>query len=90
MAVLVGTTNTRPAAHDDILYAYLTADAYTTTYGEDDDDVIAYPIWNGTKEDTIYQEYDGQTLMKAGAAISYKMDGDYAIDVAANGTLAAI
>ena len=83
VAALVNTTAERPDADSETQYAYLTADAYTTTYGEDDDAVIAYSIWDGTEETTIYEEYtETPTLLSEGTVIRYKVDGDYVISAA--------
>ena len=85
VAALVDNTEARPNADSDTQYAYLTADAYTTTYGEDDDAVIAYSIWNGVEVTTIYEEYTGTpTLLTKGTVIRYKVDGDYVIAVSGN------
>ena len=72
----------RPSASDDALYGYLLEDAYTTTKGADDDDVIAYHIWNGSEDTTVYEEIDGtnvtaSNLLKKGSAIRYELDGEY-------------
>lgn len=78
VAYIVGAGN-RPTASDDTQYGYLLEDAYTTTQGADDDKVIAYHIWNGTTDTTVYEEYTTapQNMLQKGAVIRYEVDGDY-------------
>ena len=71
----------RPTASDDALYGYLLEDAYTTQIGTDNTDVIAYHIWNGTTDTTVYEEIGGtvsaSNLLSKGSAIRYEVDGEY-------------
>ena len=47
-------TNTVPGANGDKLYGYLTADPYTTKY--ENENVVAYPIWTGSENTTVYEK----------------------------------
>ena len=80
VAYIVGSGN-RPTASDDTQYGYLLEDAYTTTQGADDDKVIAYHIWTGSEDTTVYEEIGGNVatdkLLEKGAVIRYEVDGDY-------------
>ena len=92
VAYIVGAGN-RPTASDDTQYGYLLEDAYTTTKGADDDDVIAYHIWTGSEDTTVYEEIDGtnvtaSNLLKKGSAIRYELDGEY-VTKAANTSIYA-
>lgn len=93
VGALVNTSAVRPSASDDALYGYLLEDAYTTTKGADDDDVIAYHIWTGSEDTTVYEEIDGtnvtaSNLLKKGSAIRYELDGEY-VTKAANTSIYA-
>ena len=93
IGALVNTSAVRPSASDDALYGYLLEDAYTTTKGADDDDVIAYHIWTGSEDTTVYEEIDGtnvtaSNLLKKGSAIRYELDGEY-VTKAANTSIYA-
>ena len=93
VGALVNTSAVRPNASDDALYGYLLEDAYTTQIGSDDTDVIAYHIWNGTTDPTVYEKIDGtnvtaSNLLKKGSAIRYELDGEY-VTKAANTSIFA-
>ena len=93
VGALVNTSAVRPSASDDALYGYLLEDAYTTQIGSDDTDVIAYHIWNGTTDPTVYEKIDGtnvtaSNLLKKGSAIRYELDGEY-VTKAANTSIFA-
>ena len=93
VGALVNTSAVRPSASDDALYGYLLEDAYTTTKGADDDDVIAYHIWTGSEDTTVSEEIDGtnvtaSNLLKKGSAIRYELDGEY-VTKAANTSIYA-
>ena len=79
VGTLVAKQATRPTASDDTQYGYLLEDAYTTTQGADDDKVIAYHIWTGSADTTVYEEYTAvpANMLKKGAVIRYEVDGDY-------------
>ena len=74
-------TAARPTTSGDAQYGYLLEDAYTTQIGADDTDVIAYHIWNGTTDTTVYEEIGGtvsaSNLLSKGSAIRYEVDGEY-------------
>ena len=93
VGALVNTSAVRPNSSDDALYGYLLEDAYTTQIGSDDTDVIAYHIWNGTTDPTVYEKIDGtnvtaSNLLKKGSAIRYELDGEY-VTKAANTSIFA-
>ena len=73
-AMKVVSSNTVPGANEDKQYGYLTADAYDTKQGNDD--VKAYPIWNGKENIVVYEKGTGATA-EAGSAIQYHNDGTY-------------
>ena len=76
VAAMTINTATVPGANGDKLYGYLTADPYTTK--SEGDDVVAYPIWTGSENTTVYEK--GTTIVggvKAGDAIQYHLDGNY-------------
>ena len=76
IAAMTVDTATVPGANGDKLYGYLTADPYTTKY--EGDDVVAYTIWTGSENTTVYEK--GTTIIggvKAGDAIQYHVDGNY-------------
>ena len=79
VGTLVAKQATRPTASDDTQYGYLLEDAYTTTQGANDDKVIAYHIWTGSADTTVYEEYTTapQNMLQKGAVIRYEVDGDY-------------
>ena len=93
VGTLVAKQATRPTASDDAQYGYLTGGAYTTTHGADDDDVIAYPIWNGSAEITVYEEIGGNVaatnLLKKGQVIRYEEDGDYVTAISGQNSIYA-
>ena len=76
VAAMTVNTNTVPGANGDKLYGYLTADPYTTKY--ENENVVAYPIWTGSENATIYEK--GSAIkdgVKAGDAIQYHLDGNF-------------
>lgn len=76
VAAMTVNTNTVPGANGDKLYGYLTADPYTTKY--ENENVVAYPIWTGSENTTVYEK--GSTIkdgVKAGDAIQYHLDGNF-------------
>ncbi len=93
VGALVNTSAVRPSASDDALYGYLLEDAYTTTKGADDDDVIAYHIWTGSEPTTVYEEIGGNVaadkLLEKGAVIRYKVDGDYVTAISGKNSIFA-
>ena len=76
VAAMTVNTNTVPGANGDKLYGYLTADPYTTKY--ENENVVAYPIWTGSENTTVYEK--GSAIkdgVKAGDAIQYHLDGNF-------------
>ena len=76
VAAMTVTTATVPGANGDKLYGYLTADPYTTKY--ENENVVAYPIWTGSENTTVYEK--GSAIkddVKAGDAIQYHLDGNF-------------
>ena len=75
VAAMTVNTATVPGANGDKLYGYLTADPYTTEY--ENENVVAYPIWTGSENTTVYEK--GSAIkddVKAGDAIQYHLDGN--------------
>ena len=91
VGTLVAKLATRPTASDDTQYGYLLEDAYTTTQGADDDKVIAYHIWTGSADTTVYEEYTTvpTNMLKKGAVIRYEVDGDYVTAISGQTTIQA-
>ena len=73
-AMTLNNNSTVDGANGDKQYGYLTADAYDTKQGNDD--VKAYPIWNGKENIVVYEKGTGATA-EAGSAIQYHNDGTY-------------
>ena len=76
VAAMTVDTAAVPGANGDKLYGYLTADPYTTKY--ENENVVAYPIWTGSENTTVYEK--GSTIkdgVKAGDAIQYHLDGNF-------------
>ena len=76
VAAMTVDTATVPGANGDKLYGYLTADPYTTKY--ENENVVAYPIWTGSENTTVYEK--GSAIkdgVKAGDAIQYHLDGNF-------------
>ena len=76
VAAMTVNTATVPGANGDKLYGYLTADPYTTEY--ENENVVAYPIWTGSENTTVYEK--GSAIkddVKAGDAIQYHLDGNF-------------
>ena len=74
-AMTLNNNSTVDGANGDKQYGYLTADAYNTKQGNDD--VIAYPIWNGKENIVVYEKGSSDATAEAGSAIQYHNDGTY-------------
>ena len=74
-AMTLSNNSTVDGANGDKQYGYLTADAYNTKQGNDD--VIAYPIWNGKENIVVYEKGSSDATAEAGSAIQYHNDGTY-------------
>ncbi len=80
VAVVVDDTKYNGAGTD-YKYAYMTADSYEGTNGEDNDKTTVYEAWNGTQNVALkYDGSDGDTK-KAGDILIYTNDGADFINV---------